>query len=254
METVVLIPHYNNKHILDECLSSLREQTYRNFKTVVVDDGSTDDSVNYLKEKFPEVDVLALNKNSGFAKAVNAGIRYILKKYNPLFLAPLNNDTRVDQNWLAALLKRARSNEKIAAVTSNMLFYNHQNVINSQGGTLDWNGDGYDVNFGIGRDKGKRESGPVLSACWGAALINADALKEVGLLDEAFKAYFEDLDWSWRANILGYRILFEPAAVVYHKHSASYQGAPYQKLYLCKKNALRAALPRTMKCGICRVS
>lgn len=242
METIVLIPHYNNKEILDECLISLRGQTYKNFKTIVIDDGSTDDSVDYVKEKFPEVDVLALNKNFGFAKAVNKGINFVLDKYRPAFIAVLNNDTRADAGWLAALVKRAKSDDTIAAVTSNILFYDHPEIVNSQGGTLDWNGDGYDINFGIRREKGKKESGDVIGACFGASLIRSIAFHDVGILDKKFGAYFEDLDWSWRANLFGYRVCFEKEAVVYHKHSASYRSAPYRKLYLCKKNALRAAI------------
>jgi len=242
METIVLIPHYNNKEILDECLISLRGQTYKNFKTVIVDDGSTDNSVDYIKERFPEIDVYVLGKNHGFARAVNEGIRYILKKHNPVFIAVLNNDTRVDEDWLLKLVKRVKTDKKIAAVTSNMFFYNHPDIINSQGGIIDWNGDGYDINFGISREKGKQKSGRVLGSCWGASLVRVEMLNKIGFLDEKFNAYFEDLDWSWRANIMGYKIFFEKDAIVYHKHSASYGDAQYKKIYLCKKNALRAAL------------
>lgn len=242
METIVLIPHYNNKHILDECLNSLKKQTYKDFKTVVVDDGSTDGSADYIRKRFPEVDVHALGENRGFARTINEGVRYALGQYRPAFIAILNNDTRVDENWLAALINRISTNRNIAAITSNMFFADHPEIINSQGGTIDWNGDGYDVNFGVQQELGKKESGEVLGACWGASLVRADALQAIGLLDESFGAYFEDLDWSWRANLLGYRVVFEKNAIVYHKHSASYRNNNYKKLYLCKRNALRAAL------------
>jgi len=242
METIVLIPHYNHREILDECLISLREQTYKNFKTVIVDDGSTDNSVDYIKEYFPEIDVYALGKNHGFARAVNEGIRYILKNYNPIFIAILNNDTRVDKDWLLKLVQRAKTDKRIAAVTSNMFFYNHPDIINSQGGTLDWNGDGYDINFGISCEKGKQKSEQVFGSCWGASLVRVEIFNKIGFLDEKFNAYFEDLDWSWRANVMGYRIFFEKNAIVYHKHSTSYGNNQYRKIYFCKKNALRAAL------------
>ncbi len=241
-ETVVLIPTYNGKHLLHECLDSIKKQTYRHFKLVVVDDGSTDETAEYLHANFPEVDVLELPRNKGFAHTVNRGILYALKKYSPEFIAILNNDTRADEQWLEALVARAKTDPTIAAVTSNMLFYNHHEIINSQGGTIDWNGDGYDINFGIRREKGKKESGEVIGACFGASLIRSAVFPTVGFLDKKFDAYFEDLDWSWRAHILGYRIMFEKDAVIYHKHSASYQKMPYKKLYLCKKNALRAAI------------
>lgn len=241
-ETVVLIPTFNGKPLLDECLESLRRQTYRRFHTIVIDDASTDGTAHHLHANFPEVEVLTLPHNVGFARAVNAGLRHALRAHSPRSIAILNNDTQAEPHWLEALVRRADTNPRIAAVTSNMLFANHPDIINSQGGTIDWNGDGYDINFGLKRELGKKEAAQVFSACWGASLINAPALKEIGFLDEAFGAYFEDLDWSWRANILGYHIFFENNAVVLHKHSMSYRNNQYRKIYFCKRNALRAAL------------
>lgn len=241
-EVVVLIPSFNGKTLLTTCLNSLRAQTYKNFRTVVVDDASTDGTVEYLCERFPEVETVTLPRNAGFARAVNVGLRHVLKTHAPKYVAVLNNDTEVELGWLEALVECAEANPRIAAVTSNMLFADHLKIINSQGGTLDWNGDGYDVNFGIRREHGKQKHGPVFSACFGAALVRTGALRDVGLLDERFGAYFEDLDWGWRANLFGYRVEFTPNAVVYHAGSASYRNEPYKKLYLCKRNALRAVL------------
>ncbi len=241
-ETVVIIPHHNGIPLLHECLSSLKRQTYAGAKVIVVDDASTDGSVSYLTKHFPEVDIVSSNINQGFAKTVNKGIRYALQSYHPTFIALLNNDTKADTQWLEILARRAKENQDIAAVTSHMFFYDHPEIINSEGGTLDWNGDGYDINFGISKEHGKQKSGPVLSACFGACLIRSSVFSRVGFLDERFGSYFEDLDWSWRAVIFGYSILFEKDAIIYHKHSASYRHMPYKKLYLCKRNALRAAL------------
>ena len=251
-KTIVLIPSFNGKHLLGECLNSLATQKYKNFKILLVDDASTDGTPEYLRERFPAADILTLPKNRGFVGAVNEGLHYSLHAYNPLFIAILNNDTRVDENWLGALTQRAKSDPRIAAVTSNMFFFNHPEIINSQGGTIDWNGDGYDANFGLQRQFGKKKSCQVLGACWGASLVSAAALQNVGFLDEKFNAYFEDLDWSWRANISGYRIFFEKDAIVYHKHSASYQGNQYRKLYFCKKNALRSAIKNYEKKNLSR--
>lgn len=241
-ETVILIPSYNGKRLLDRCLRSLRSQQYQNFKALVVDDASTDGTADYLRAHFPEVEVVTLPDNVGFARAVNAGFRHILSAYAPKYIATLNNDTEAAPAWLSALVRQAERDTRIAAVASNMLFADHPEIINSQGGTLDWNSDGYDVNFGIRRTQGKQGHGPVFSACFGAALVRAAALRDVGLLDERFGAYFEDLDWSWRANLFGYTIVFAHDAVVYHAGSASYGNDRYQKLYLCKRNALCAVL------------
>lgn len=241
-ETAVLIPTYNRKDLLARCLDSLAAQTYRNFAIVVADDASTDGTAALVHKRFPDIEVLSLPENRDFAHAVNEGLRHILAEYRPRFIAVLNNDTVAEPEWLGALVSRAKSNPKIGAVTSNMFFAKQRDIINSQGGTLDWNGDGHDANFGTPKEKGKKSAAPVFSACWGAALISTVALENVGLLDERFGAYFEDLDWSWRARLLGYEVMFEPNAVVYHEHSASHRDAQYRKLYLCKRNALCSAL------------
>ncbi len=241
-ETVIVIPNYNGKHLLEACLFSLRAQTYRNFKTIIADDGSSDGSIAYLAAHFPEVELLQSKKNRGFAKTVNRGLRFAEETYHPRYIAVLNNDTRAEKGWLEALVKRMHTDQNIAAATSNMLFFDHPGVVNSHGGTLDWNSDGYDIDFGIPRNEKKEKSRCVLGSCWGAALVRVNALRAVGALDETFNAYFEDLDWSWRATIFGYKIFFEKNAIIYHKHSASYRNREYKKLFFCKRNALRAAI------------
>ncbi|MFA6407088.1 MAG: glycosyltransferase [Candidatus Paceibacterota bacterium] len=241
-ETIVLIPSFNGKYLLEDCLRALEHQTYRDFHIILADDASTDDTREYVNAHFPSVEILALPHNCGFSHTVNAGLIYVQEKYNPTFVAILNNDTRADTMWLESLIVTAKTNPTIAAVTSNMFFWNPPHLINSQGGTLDWNGDGYDINFGLPEEKGVKKNTDVLGACWGASLINMQALQTIGLLDETFGAYFEDLDWSWRANIFGYRIVFEKKARIFHRHSASYRTAEYRKLLYCKRNALRSAI------------
>ena len=241
-ETTVLIPSFNGRILLEDCLKALEAQTYADFNVVIADDASTDDTYEYVTTHFPHVKVLCLPENRGFARTVNAGFSYIREEYNPSFVAILNNDTRADKEWLGALVKVAKEDSQIAAVTSNMLLWSPPHLVNSQGGTLDWNGDGYDINFGLTEEKGTQCNTDVLGACWGASLIRMSALEDIGLLDAAFGAYFEDLDWSWRANILGYRVVFAKDARIFHRHSASYRKAKYRKLFYCKRNALRTAL------------
>lgn len=240
-ETIVLIPSFNGKHLLEECLPSLQEQSYRNFKVVVADDGSTDGTVQYLQENFPTVEGLGFKKNRGFAETVNDGVRYTIRTYHPTFIAVLNNDTKVDQCWLEALVARAGNDEAVAAVASNILFWDRPHIVNSQGGTFDWNGDGYDVNVQKERHPEAEAVRQVVSACWGGALIRVSALKKIGLLDGRYFAYYEDLDWGWRANILGYKILFEKDALILHKLGMSYTNKSNTS-YLVKRNALTSAL------------
>ena len=230
METTVLIPNYNGLEHLNECLSSLKTQTYKNFKTILIDNNSKDDSIKFTKANFPEVEILKLNKNEGFAKAINLGIKHSLDKFNPKYVALLNNDTKTDKNWLKSLTKAIKSEANIAAVSSNMLSYYNPKLIDNQGSSCNKIGEG----IGIKEAKTKE----ILAPCFGAALIKTEALKEIGLPDERYFAYMEDLDWGWKANLLGYKLIFEKNAIVYHKISSTSKKTPIKKVYLCKRNAL----------------
>jgi len=241
-ESIIIIPTFNEWAVLKFCLKSLKNQTYQNFKILVVDDGSTDNIFKKTKEEFPHVEVLTLNKNIGFAKAINKGIKYTLKKYKPKYIALLNNDTEADKNWLKSLVNCLQKDKQIATVTSNMFFAKKPEIINSQGGTIDWNGDGCDINIFKPKSEVEIKSQPVLGACFGGTLLKAESLEKIGLVDERYYAYYEDLDWSWRANILGYKIFFEKQAILYHQHSASWQKGLEKKVYLGKKNALTSAI------------
>lgn len=237
-ETVILIPNFNGQMHLAECLSAVFEQSYSYFKVIFVDDGSTDDSVEYVKKNFPKVEILNLDKNYGFTQAVNKGVKYCLNKYQPKYIALLNNDTKVDQHWLKYLITRIESAEDIAAVASNMLFYDNPDTINSQGVTCAVLGHGQDINYFKKLDNIKHQRTHILGACFGATLIKVDIMEKVGLLDDRYLAFVEDLDWGWRANLYGYKILFEAKAIVYHKGSASWQKQQLTRQYLCVRNNL----------------
>lgn len=239
-ETVVLIPNYNGRLHLFECLSAVMNQSIGDYQVIMIDDGSTDDSNDFVRRNFPRADIFHLAKNSGFAIAMNAGINYALEKYSPSFIAVLNNDTKVERDWLKQLLTAIKQEKNIASVASNMLFYGRPDVINSQGGTTTILGHGQDINAGLPRAGTAWPARP-FSACWGATLISVEAIKAVGLLDENYLAYSEDLDWGWRANLLGFKTAFAPLAVVYHKGSASYNDYEL-KYFLCLKNNLRNLL------------
>ncbi len=237
-ETIVLIPNYNGRQHLDECLSSLHEQTYRDFKIVFIDDFSKDNSILFVRTNFPDVDVLALPENMNFARGVNIGMKYAIDKYSPKYIAVLNNDTKADKDWLKHLVAAIDSKERIAAVASNMLFYDNHRIINSQGGTYNFFGEGHDINMYKNRSEVKEARSSVLSTCWGATLIKTEYIKNIGYLDGRYTAYFEDLDWGWRANLFGYKLIFEPKAIVYHKGSSSWKNQEIRKYYLCLRNSL----------------
>lgn len=237
VETTVLIPNYNGKEHLKECLTSLRKQSYSKFKVILLDNNSTDSSSQYVKNNFPEVDVLSFDKNHG-AIVNNKGIEYSLRKYRPKYISILNNDTKTDKDWLKHLVQSIEAEKRIAAVASNMLFYDNPDMINSQGCTCTSIGDGYDINMNRKLEDSLENHSEVLYASTGAILIKASALRKIGVFDDRYFIYSEDLDWGWRANMLGYKIIFSEKAMVYHKGSAYWKHKPLKKEYLCKRNAL----------------
>lgn len=236
IEVCILIPNYDGQEYLFDCLNALVGQTYKDFKIILIDDASNDGSVSYVNNHFPQVDILKLGNNVGFAQAVNLGIKHAFDRYQPKYLAFLNNDTSADPVWLQALVAAVESGQKIAAVSSNMVFFDQPGIINSQGGTCDLIGYAKDINCGKRVKDGYDSQRLILSACWGAALVKTSTLEDVGLLDERYFSFAEDVDWGWRANLLGYQIIFEPKALVLHHGSASWRGQDLRRHKLCFRN------------------
>ena len=129
MKVTVIIPNYNGKHFLKPCLDSLKKQTMQDFHTLVVDNASSDGSLDFMKEHFPEIEVLHLDQNYGFSAAVNAGIRHAQTPYVIL----LNNDTTVDPHFTEALLHAIERSPDIFSVSSKMIQMYHPDLIDSAG-------------------------------------------------------------------------------------------------------------------------
>jgi GT2 family glycosyltransferase len=208
----IVIPNWNGKKFLAGCLDSLREQTYTHHEVIIVDNGSHDGSVAFLTENYPEVRVATFPHNTGFSVAVNRGI---VESYGE-FVALLNNDTIVDPNWLFELVKGLREHPEAGSVGCKMLAYDDRSV-------LDGAGDGYrrgGLPGRIGhreRDTGRFDAPRyILGACGGAALYRRDIFDEVGLLDEDYFAYLEDVDFGLRAQSAGFKCIYVPTSIVYH--------------------------------------
>jgi GT2 family glycosyltransferase len=224
----VVIPNWNGAALLPACLQALREQTCRDHEVVVVDNGSRDDSLAVLA-RFPEVRVLRFGRNRGFGAATNAGIRATAGPY----VATLNNDAVPAPGWLAALVAVADSGVGMCA--SRMVFAARPDVLNSCGIALDRAGIAWDLLGGepVGADRDLTEPfGP----CAGAALYRRTMLDEVGLFEERFFAYLEDVDLAWRARRAGWRCRYVPAARVVHQHSATAGEGSAYKRYLLGRN------------------
>jgi len=228
----VIIPNWNGARLLPGCLASLRAQTYRDFETVVVDNGSTDHSVPLMQAEFPEVRVLALPTNLLFAGGVNAGIRAT----QSLIVVLLNNDTEVHPQWLEHLVAALEAEPGAGMAASKLLLFDRRTVIHSAG---DFYGrDGVPGNRGVwDEDTGQWDASTVVfSPCGGAAAYRRAMLDEIGLMDEDLVAYCEDVDLAFRAQLAGYRCVFAPQAHVYHMLSAT-GGGPVASYY-CGRNFL----------------
>jgi GT2 family glycosyltransferase len=186
---------------------------------VVVDNGSTDGSPDLVRREFAECRLVETGANLGFAAGNNVGLRAAAGDY----LILLNNDATVRPGWLVALIAAAESDPEVAAVTAKLVFADRPGTIQSAGTVLLSDGSGSDRGSGEA-DSGKYDRLEEVFGFNGAsALLRRRALDEVGLLDEAFFMYYEDTDLSWRLRLQGWKILYQPAAVVDHKHAASSQ-------------------------------
>lgn len=235
----VVIPVWNGETHLPACLEAIRRQTFRDLEVVAVDNGSTDASREILA-RFPEVRVLPLPENRGFAGGMNAGFRAARGE----FLVGLNQDTRASPRFLAALVAAADSRPDAGMVASKMIYAQDGKTINSAGIVL-WR-DGSAVDRGCFEpDEGQYDRlEEVFGACGGGCLYKRAMLDEIGIYDEDFFAYFEDVDLAWRARLAGWRCVFAPEAVVYHKHGGSEtqrrrrDKPPEQVLYWCERNRI----------------
>ena len=225
----IIVVNWNGRHHLALCLPSLLALTYPTFEIIVVDNGSTDGSTVFLQERFPSVRLISLTKNVGFARGNNIGIRASEADY----IATLNNDTKVEPNWLTALVETAESNPTVGMCAAKLLFWDRPDVINSAGICLDRAGIAWDRLGGQPNKAPQPDPLPVFGASAGAALYRRTMLSQIGLFDEDFFAYLEDVDLAWRARLAGWGCLYVDTAVVHHRHSATaIEGSPFKNRLL----------------------
>lgn len=227
-DLAVVIPSHNQLQCLESCLQSLTEFGGREIQIVVVDDGSPGAGVSALAGKFAGIMVIRNEVPQGFSKAVNSGIRQTSRKVVQL----LNDDARVTPGWFEAPL-RAFSRRIVGAVAPLVLMDGAQpEKVDSAGDRFTfWGLTGKNHHGAVCAGKGpgdfrRRSAKWVLGASASSAFYRRSALENVGLMDEDFGAYFEDLDLALRLNKGGWRIWHEPASVVYHRVSSSYGRSP----------------------------
>lgn len=232
-EVTIVIPNYNGKQLLENCIGTLKNQTFRDFEVLVVDNGSTDGSKEVNADGLA-LRVIALQENTGFCGAVNVGIRETKTPYVIL----LNNDTEAEPDFVEALLAGIRGSERIFSAGAMMIDYRDRTRIDNAGD--------YYTAFGwaVARGRGKPVSAyqkacRVFSCCGGAVIYRTKLLREIGEFDERHFAYLEDVDMGYRARILGYENWYVPGARVYHVGSAT-TGTRYneKKVFLAARNSI----------------
>lgn len=213
----VIIPNYNGIKYIEDCLDSLKKQTFGEFDILVIDNASEDGSDTVVTEKFPEVKLVKLSQNFGFSRAVNEGL---LRTKDSEFVVLLNADTKAEPGFIKGLYDAIIKDDKIFSVSSKMLQMNAPSKYDGTGDLYCCLGWAYALgkDHNIGRYE-KEHS--VFSACAGAAIYRRALFEEIGYFDELHFAYLEDVDIGYRARIMGYKNRYTPEAVVYHAGSGT---------------------------------
>jgi GT2 family glycosyltransferase len=222
----VVVPNWNGARHLPACLDSLRRQTYPRLQVTVVDNASSDRSLELLQTDYPDVTTLPLAENRGFTGACNTGIEATSGK----IVALLNNDTEADPGWLEQVVAAFERHPQAGMVASKMMLFDRRDTFHTAGDLYGF--DGVPRNRGVWEiDAGQYDKEEyVFGACGGSAAYRRSMLEKIGLLDEDFFYSSEDLDLAWRAQLAGYRCVYAPRAIVYHKLGAT-GGGPIASFY-----------------------
>jgi GT2 family glycosyltransferase len=215
----VIVPTFNGAHLLPDCLDSLLGQTYPSLEVVVADGASRDATPRLMAERFPNVRLLRLRHNRGFTGNVNAGLRAARGDVLLVF----NNDAQAEADWVTVCVETLLEQPELGSVASKVLFSDRQ-TINSAGDVFVR--DGAPRQRGVGQADGPawNQAEPIFGASGGAAAYRRSMLADVGLLDEAFFMYLEDVDLAFRAQLRGWSCFYQPLARVYHVGTASAPG------------------------------
>lgn len=225
----VIVPNWNGAAHLPACLDALQRQTVTDFEVIVVDNGSRDGSLALLARDYPEVQVIALPKNVGYAGGCNAGLR--VARGETLVL--LNNDTEVSSSWLAELLSALERYPDAGMATPKVLLWEDRSRLHTAGDYVRTSG--IPDSRGVWQpDDGQFDREEyVFGAAGVAPAYRRKMLDDIGLFDADFMSYCEDVDLSWRAQIAGYRCIYVPHSVLYHKVSATGSG-PIRSFYVAR--------------------
>lgn len=228
----VIIPNWNGQEFLPDCLSSLNQQLFEHFEVILVDNGSVDGSVEYVLKNYPEVRIIQLPENLGFAKAINGGVKASQADY----VVFLNNDTKVDKDWLKNLVQMADKHPEVISVGSKILNFFQRDLIDGVGILINEVGQAKSLGWQE-KDGGQyNKSFYIFGATGGAALFKREDFIRVGMFDESFFMYSEEVDFAFRSQFLGYKSIYAPLAKAFHKHKSSAKRKPQHIEYWQFKN------------------
>jgi GT2 family glycosyltransferase len=217
IEVVVVIPVYNMKDYLNECLVSLLNQTYKRFAVAVINDASEDEVGEMMRQNFPDVRLLNNKIRLGQEASRNIAIKHIKVKY----IATLDADTVVDKEWLEELVRAIDSDKDIGMCSCKILKFSPLPTIDNIGHELYY--DFSPIHIGA-NDADRGQSGEIkeiFGICMAGSLIKKEVFDRVGLFDEDYRGSFGDDEWTWRARMAGYRCLFVPTAIMYHRKTTT---------------------------------
>ena len=235
----IIIPTYNGRLHLEECFHSLSALDYprEQREIIVVDNGSSDDSVAYLTAQYPEAIIVQNEQNLGFAAACNMGA----ERARSTYLAFLNNDTRVDPEWLQELTRSIETptsgSENVVCVAGRIVGWDGQ-LLDYDGGIVNFHGHGHHLRAGQPVSAGATDLQPTIFACAASMLIQRNVFLDVGGFDTDYFAYFEDVDLGWRLWLFGYQVLYCPNAIVFHRGQGTVALAKAERKKLLERNGL----------------
>jgi GT2 family glycosyltransferase len=233
-----VVVNHRRRALLEHCLDSLRpafDELGEPCELIVVDNGSDDGSIDLVRERHPDAQLVALPRNVGFAGGVNEGLARSRGEWALL----LNNDATLARDAVRLLLAAGRSSPDVGSVAAQMRFADRPGVINSGGIEIDRLGVAYDRLLGEPAGAGESRTAEVFGASAGAALFRREMLERIGGFDDSFFVFLEDADVAWRARMAGWRCLYEPRAIVYHHHSATAGHASPFKHFHVGRNRVR---------------
>ncbi|WP_242158481.1 glycosyltransferase family 2 protein [Aestuariivivens sediminis] len=255
MEIAVVILNWNGKALLEHFLPSVIANSHE-ADIYVVDNASTDDSVKFIKNHFPSVNIIRNKKNSGFAKGYNDA----LKQINADIFCLLNNDVEVSEGWLNPIISLFRSNSKTVVIQPKILNYHKKDYFEyagAAGGFIDKYGYPYcrgRIFNTIEKDLGQyNDTSPIFWASGACFFIRSATFKSLGGFDESFFAHMEEIDLCWRIQNSGHDITYCSSSVVYHVGGATLNNLDPKKTFLNFRNSLYALAKNAKGTLICLI-